>query len=498
MGSMEGKRTIRRTKSLCPECLKVLDAEIFIGADSKVRIGKTCPEHGYFDDTYTFSDPDLFQWAEGYAHEGTGLENPRTETEKGCPYDCGLCPNHRSHTVLAIIDITNRCNLSCPICFANAAATGYLYEPSFEDVVRIIENLRGNRPVPPPALQFSGGEPTIRGDLPGLISVAKDKGFEHVEVNTNGIMFANSPSFFEECYKAGMDTVYLQFDGLDDGIYRATRGIPLLGTKMKVLDNARKIGFESIVLVVTLVRGVNDDQIGAIVGFALKNSDVVRCVNFQPVSITGRIDKEQREAMRINTSDFMRLTEEQTNGLIAVGDFRPIPSVVPISRALGSMKGKSYVEFTTSPHCGVATFLVRDGKGNWIPITRMADVDGFLSDMEKIDEKAKEGKRIEAKFRTLLSLRRIKGGLLKDFVWPVLKEGSYGSLGKFMRQVVMIGCMHFMDPYNFDLQRVERCVIHYGLPDGTIRPFCTYNSLHRPLVERRLSTPYRVSTAPHT
>jgi hypothetical protein len=492
---MGERRVLRRTKSLCPECLRVLDAEIFIGPDSKVRIGRTCPEHGYFDDTYTFSDPELYQWAEGYAHEGTGLENPRTRSDRGCPYDCGLCNNHKSHTVLAIIDVTNRCNLSCPICFANAAAAGYLYEPSFEDVVRIIENLRENRPVPPPAVQFSGGEPTIRGDLPKLISTAKEKGFEHVEVNTNGIMFANSPSFFEECYEAGMDTIYLQFDGLDDAIYKAVRGVPLLEVKKKVIDNARRIGFESIVLVVTLVRGVNDSQVGAIVDFALKNSDVVRCTNFQPVSITGRIDRERREAMRINTSDFMRLAEEQTNGLITVRDFRPVPSVVPISRALGSLKGKKYVEFTTSPHCGVATFLVKDGKGNWTPITKMADVDGFLSDMEKIEERARAGKGLEAKLRTLLSLRRIKGGLLKDFVWPVLREGSYRSLGRFMRQVVMIGCMHFMDPYNFDLQRVERCTIHYGLPDGTIRPFCTYNSLHRPIVERALSIPYRAPGA---
>ncbi len=489
---MGERRILRRTKSLCPECLKVLDAEIFIGPDSKVRIGKECPDHGYFDDTYTFSDPELFEWAEGYAREGSGLENPRTKSDRGCPYDCGLCNNHKSHTVLAIIDVTNRCNLSCPICFANAAAAGYLCEPSFEEIEGIVENLRANRPIPPPAIQFSGGEPTVRSDLPKLISMAKEKGFEHVEVNTNGIMFANSPSFFEECQRAGMDTIYLQFDGLDDAIYKAVRGIPLLGTKMKVLENARRTGFDSIVLVVTLVRGVNDSQVGAIIDFALKNSDVVRCVNFQPVSITGRIDKGQREAMRINTSDFMRLAEEQTNGLIGLGDFRPVPSVVPISRALGSMKGKKYVEFTTSPHCGVATFLIKDGKGNWKPITRMADVDGFLSDMEKIDEKVRAGRGIEARLRMLLSLRRIKGGLLKDFVWPVLKEGSYRALGKFMRQVVMIGCMHFMDPYNFDLQRVERCTIHYGLPDGTIRPFCTYNSIHRPIVERALSVPYRV------
>ncbi|HID17654.1 TPA: radical SAM protein [Candidatus Bathyarchaeota archaeon] len=479
-------RILRETKSICPTCFKAIPAKIFVDEKETVRMGKTCPEHGYFEDTYTFSKLDDYLWAERYARKGTKIENPRTETSRGCPYDCGLCPQHESHTVLAIIDVTNRCNLRCPICFANAAAAGYVYQPSKEQIREIMVNLRANRPVAPPALQLSGGEPTVREDLPELIRMAKELGFSHVEVNTNGIRFARDVKFFEECLKAGMSTVYLQFDGLKDGIYEEVRGVPLMETKLKVLENARKIGLESIVLVVTLVRGFNDDQLGDILRFAMKNSDVVRCINVQPVSITGRIDKEVREKMRINTSDFMELLEKQSNGLVKASDFKPVPCVIPIAKAVGLLRGKHYVEFSTAPWCGVATFLVKTD-GGWIPITRLANVDKFFEAMEGVAKEASRGRNFMAKLRLLTSLRHVKAKLIKEVLWPILKEGSYDSLANFMRRILMIGCMHFMDPYNFDLDRVQRCTIHYGLPDGTIRPFCSYNSIHRAELERKLS-----------
>ncbi len=481
---------LRKTQSICPECFRVLDAEVFVDDHNKVKMRKTCDEHGYFEDTYTFSNPELYRWAEKYRHDGVGPENPTRATVKGCPYDCGLCTNHKSHTVLAIIDVTNRCNLRCPICFANAATAGYVYEPSLEQIREIISNLRANLPVPPPAIQLSGGEPTVRRDLPEIIKMANEAGFRHIEVNSNGLRLAKEAKYFDTLREAGMSTLYLQFDGLDDEIYRCTRGVPLLDIKQKVLDNARQIGFESIVLVVTLVRGVNDQQIGKIVNFALENSDVVRCVNVQPVSITGRIEREARDAMRINTSDFMELIEEQTDGLVKAEDFLPVPAVVPMPRAVGALKGKHYVEFTTSPWCGVATFLIRGKKDAWTPITHIAKVDKFFDAMEAVANAASEGKKTRAFMKSISALRHIKASFIKDLVWPVLKEGSYHALGKFMRKVVMIGCMHFMDPYNFDLQRVQQCVIHYGLPDGTIRPFCTVNTLHRAEVEQKFSVPY--------
>jgi hypothetical protein len=158
------KMKIKDTESLCPECLKKIPAEIY-EEQGKVYIKKTCPEHGEWKDLY-WGDYEQYKRAQRYEAPGEKLSNPRTEKVNGCPYDCGICPEHKSPTVLAIIDVTNRCNLRCPICFAHAGAAGYLYEPSKEEIRKIMENLRANRPVPPPALQFSGGEPTVREDLP--------------------------------------------------------------------------------------------------------------------------------------------------------------------------------------------------------------------------------------------------------------------------------------------------------------------------------------------
>ncbi len=484
------ENVLRKTKSICPICLKVIDAEIFIDNDEKVKIRKECKEHGYCDETYTFSSPEQYRWAEKFTHEGEGLNNPKTSVEGECPYDCGICPNHKSQTVLAIIDLTNRCNLRCPICFANASASGYVYNLSFEQVRGIIRNLRSNRPVPPPAIQFSGGEPTLRDDLPDIIRTAIEEGFVHIEVNTNGVRIANDIDFFKKLDDAGLDTIYLQFDGLDDDIYKKTRGLPLLNTKLKVIENARKIGFESIVLVVTLVKGVNDGQLGKIVNFAIENHDVVRCINVQPVSITGRINPEERKAMRINTTDFIELIEKQTNKLIEAKDFFPVPSVVPISLAVGSLKNRRYVEFTTSPWCGVATLIFKLGEGKWVPVTKLANIEKFFKSMMKVHQEISKGHRIRARLYALTSLRHVKASLVKGLLWPIISEGSYVALGNFMRRVVMIGCMHFMDPYNFDLDRLQRCVIHYGLPDGTIRPFCSMNSIHRAEIEKKYSMRY--------
>jgi uncharacterized radical SAM superfamily Fe-S cluster-containing enzyme len=478
-------QVIKETKSLCPECLQVLDATIF-EEDNKVFIEKECPEHGKFREIY-WSDYEQYQRAETLRCDGKGMDNPRTETKLGCPYDCGICPEHKSHTGLAIIDITNRCNLRCPVCFANAAAAGYVYEPTKEQIFEMMKNLRNNKPVPPPALQFSGGEPTIRKDLPELVKKAEELGFHHLEVNTNGIRLAQSVEYCRELLEAGASTIYLQFDGLTSDVYKFTRGADLLETKMKAIQNCREAGL-SIVLVVTLVKGVNDHQLGDIIRFAIDNFDIVRCVNVQPVSICGRIPADEREKMRITIPDFMRLVEEQTEGKIKVSDFYPVPTVVPISRAVSALRGKDYVEFTTHPHCGMATYaFVEDD--DLIPINRYGNVDKFIKTLDKVYEDAKKGKTKKAKLRLIGALRHIKFGLLRKYLLPILRTGSYESLGDLHRKMLLISTMHFMDPYNFDLERVQRCCIHYAVPDGRIIPFCSMNSIHRPKIEEKLGIP---------
>jgi len=476
-------QVIKKTKSICPECLRVLDATIF-ERDNKVYIEKECPEHGKFQDVY-WSDYDQYLRAEQFRYDGDGLRNPRTKTELDCPFDCGICPQHKSHTALAIIDVTNRCNLRCPVCFANAAAAGYVYEPSKQEVREMLENLRSNDPVPATALQFSGGEPTIREDLFDLIRMAKELGFRHVEVNTNGLRLAQSVNYCRGLKEAGMSTVYLQFDGVTPKVYEFTRGRDLLETKLKAIENLREAEIDSVVLVVTLIKGVNDHQIGDIIQFAIQNFDVVRCINVQPVSICGRIPEEERTKMRITIPDFTRLCEEQTDGKIKVSDFYPVPAVVSVSKAVGALRGKRYVEFTAHPHCGTATYLfIEDGE--IVPITRYGNIEKFLKTMNKVYEEAAKGHKRRAQIRLLGALRHVKFGLLRKYLLPIIRSGSYEALGDLHRRMLMISAMHFMDPYNFDLERIQRCCIHYAVPEGKIIPFCTMNSIHRSKIEERL------------
>ncbi|MFQ6085062.1 MAG: LAGLIDADG family homing endonuclease, partial [Candidatus Bathyarchaeia archaeon] len=247
--------------------------------------------------------------------------------------------------------VVSNCNMACEVCFAYAGAAGYVYEPTKEQIGGMLDNLRANQPVAPPALQFSGGEPTVRADLPELIRMAKERGFRHVEVNTNGLRLAGSVDYCRELKEAGVSTIYLQFDGVTPEPTIKLRGANYLSAKLKALENLREAGWRSVVLVPTLVKGINDDQLGALVDFAVKNRDVVRGVNIQPVSITGRIDYDRRKEMRITIPDCLKLIEEQTNGKVRMSDFYPVPFVVPLSRAMGAIKEKRYVEFTAHPHC---------------------------------------------------------------------------------------------------------------------------------------------------
>ncbi|MBX5321045.1 MAG: radical SAM protein [Candidatus Bathyarchaeota archaeon] len=476
--------------SVCPECLNKIPMRIY-EENGVIFLEKTCPKHGKFEDVY-WGDAELFKWfySDWYnaKYAGTGLENPHTKTAKGCPYDCGLCTQHKSHTVLGIIDVTNRCNMACPVCFAYAGAVNYVYEPTYEQIVDMIKLLRGNKPWACNALQFSGGEPTIRNDLPQLIAEAKKAGITHVEVNTNGLRLAEDLDYFKKLLDAGLSTLYLQFDGLREEIYKKTRArTDLVQKKQKVLENARKIGLDSIVLVVTLARGVNDKDLGDIVRYAIENHDVVRCVNIQPISMAGRARKDEMRKMRITVPDTIKLIEEQTNGKITRQDWRPVNWPVPVSKGMEIVKNRAYPEFTMHPMCGAATFVVVEEDDSYKPITQYVDVDRFAEIFWNIYYSGVKGKRTMAKMRMLELLPMVKSPLVRGLLKDVITKGSYEALGRLMRRVVMIGIMHFMDVWNLDLDRVQRCVIHYATPDGKIRPFCTYNSLHRNNVEKQFA-----------
>ncbi|NYT02036.1 MAG: radical SAM protein [Methanosarcinales archaeon] len=479
--------------SLCPICLRAVDARIF-QENGAVMIRKNCPDHGEFQDVY-WSDVRLYEKFEKYREDGEGLENPYT-AGMSCPMDCGICSRHLTGTLLAIIDLTNRCNLNCPICFADSKNSGRLYEPSVQQIGEMMQNLRSERSNPCPAVQFSGGEPTLREDLAQIISMAREMGFSQIQLATNGLMLASSLDLCQNLRKAGLNTVYMQFDGLTDETYQAARGRSMVQIKLKAIENSRRAGMKSIVLVPTVIRGVNDGQLGDIVRFAAQNLDVVRGVNLQPISFSGRIEQSERLSRRITIPDVLKLLEEQTFGQITAMDFFPIPFVAPITRFIEAVRGAQEPSFTVHPCCGAATYLFSNN-GRLMPITRFIDVEGLLRQIrqEVTEFKGSSLSRIRMQAMLLKELPRfIEDDQSPDDLKParmlmkVLRDGTKDSLREFHNRTLFLGIMHFQDLYNIDLERVQRCGIHYATPDGRIIPFCSYNVLHRQAVEARFSS----------
>jgi uncharacterized radical SAM superfamily Fe-S cluster-containing enzyme len=494
---------LKKTKSICPDCffedkkVKIIDA-LIIEKNGKVIYQKSCEKHGKFEDVY-WGDSELYKKFEKFAIDGKGLENPITKRDKGCPLDCGLCNEHYTTTVLANIDLTNRCNMHCPICFANAAEAGYVFEPTIEEIKKMMSVLREEKPASTPAVQFAGGEPLIRDDIFEITKMAKDFGFSQIQVATNGIKLAESVDFTRKLKEAGMNTVYLQFDGVTPEPYIKTRGYNALPQKLKAIENCRKVDLQ-MVLVPTLVKGINDGQVGEMINFSAKNVDIVRGLNVQPVSFTGRIDKSKIKEQRITIPDFIKLVEEQTDGIITRDDFYPVPWPVPISRLLSLIKGFPQTEFTSHVHCGAATYVFVE-KDEITPITKFFDADGFYEFLKDLVEEC-EGKKF-VKARIAFKILRNMGKFidnekkpewldLKKLVFDIVIHGTREALEEFHSRNVrslLIGCMHFQDPYNLDLERVCRCCIHYAIPDGRVIPFCSYNTIHRETVEKKFSTP---------
>ncbi len=489
-------KEIKKTKSICPECFQVIDATLY-EKNGKIIMEKECSEHGHFSDI-VWSDAKYYHWAESYMHDGTGLSNPQTKGDDNCPYACGICNNHLTSTLLANIDITNRCNMHCPICFANAAAAGYVLEPSKSEITTILENLVNEKPVRCWGVQFSGGEPTIRDDFPEIIAEAKRLGFTQIQIATNGKRFSKDPEFAKKVLDSGVNTVYLQFDGINEAPYIAARGYNALPEKLKAIKNMRDVGYTSVVLVPTLVKGVNDDQVGDIVRFAMDNGDIIKGVNFQPVSFSGRIDKEELEKKRITIPDLGNLLEEQTKGQIGKKDLYPVPSVSVVSDIIAKWKQTPQVSLTCHAHCGVGTYLFKNN-GDIIPITRFVDVDGLFSLLKEVNDDMGNGGKI-AKVKAVTKLSReipklidnskAPDGLnLRNLLLNIITNGTVEDTAAFHNNTLFLGAMHFMDPYNFDLERVCRCGIHYGLLDGRVIPFCTYNTLHREKFEKKYGIP---------
>ena len=513
----------RSTESVCPVDasqgdLRRIEAKLWIDRDrNEVWMTKHCDRHGEFQDLIS-TDADEYLRSDRFAQRGPGVQNPISYTGGECPTRCGLCFEHESKTVLAIIDVTNRCNMRCPVCFANAGTAGYVYEPTIEQIDKMLEAaVKVNAPKGIHALQLSGGEPTVRDDLPDIVRLVKRHGINHIEVNTNGLKVGDpetGAAYLRELKDAGISTLYLQFDGItpdprivarvptsdERGRYMSIEGRRKLAEyyterQLNVANNARKASFESIVLVVTLQKGINDNQMGDILRYAGENSDVIRCVNFQPVSAAGRMDMNKIREVRITNADVVNGVEMQTGGQIKATDFYPIPVEVPLAAYIELVRGKKehYDKFSTHSQCGRATlvYVSRDnGKVTFDPITRHMNPEKLY---EALDRASRSG-RPTGTVRGLYGVLKYTDSKVKrDMLTPILLKGNYKGTGEFMRKVLMIGDMHFMDAMNFDFQRVQKCAIHYLVPDAKfgvrVVPFCTMNNFHRPAIERLLAKP---------
>jgi uncharacterized radical SAM superfamily Fe-S cluster-containing enzyme len=251
----------------------------------------------------------------------------------------------------------------------------------------------------------------------------------------------------------------------------------------------------------TILKGVNNDQIGDILRYAADNIDIIRGVNFQPVSFAGRTPADEVEAQRVTIPDFEKMVEEQTNCQITVEDFYPASCVTPVSEFIEAIDGKdAQVTFTCHPHCGTATYVFVDDNG-MIPITQFIDVDRFFNLLTNSTENMEDGglvakakivARATVELPKTVDMSKSPDSVdLRSVLTAVFRDRSYKSLGDFHKRTLLVSCMHFMDPFNFDQDRVRRCVIHYAVPDGRIIPFCSMNTIYRSEIEKKFSKPFK-------
>ena len=489
----------KTVESICPECARLIPARLY-EHDGQVRMEKTCPDHGRFEDIY-WGDARLYLKAEAFHYgDGEGLANPNTPAASQCPHQCGLCEDHASNTALGNIDLTNRCNLRCPICFAGADASGYVYEPTYEQVVDMLRTYRSMRPSPARAVQFSGGEPTLHPRFLDLVRAARGAGFSHTQVATNGLRFAREPDFAKRCRDAGLHDVYLQFDGVSDDVYARTRGRALMAEKMKAVEAIMATDMK-IVLVPTIVRGLNDHQVGDIVRFALERIGTIAGISFQPVAFTGRIPTGERLAQRYTLTDLARDVSLQTGLTDPYEDWFPLSCVQPFTRLVAAIRGQANIVMSCHPHCALGTYLFVGRDGRAVPIPRFFNLKGLLDDMWALAQRAETSRvKFFQKAQAFLALRkhwrpeRAPAGMtfegwLHTLNGMVDKNVGRGEAGRRTFRSLLVAGMHFMDRYNYETDRARRCVIHYAGPDGRLYPFCTYNAgpTHRHAVQRKFA-----------
>ncbi|MGI5825347.1 MAG: radical SAM protein, partial [Bacillota bacterium] len=316
------KQLMEETVSLCPVCLDRIPAKK-IAKGSRVYLEKSCKKHGDFSTLIWQGKPEFSSWRQNEQNDKPRFTD--TKSELGCPYDCGICDQHKQEICCVLINLTERCNQHCEFCFASSGETPKNPDISMAEIENIYDSLIAKNRDNPYNIQLSGGEPTMREELPEIIAMGKTKGFHYIQLNTNGKKLGQNPEYAKKLAAAGLDCAYLQFDGTNDSINEKIRGEKLLDIKTKAIENCAAAGI-GVVLVITVVPDTNYDNIGSIIDFAIKMIPKVRGVSLQPVSYFGRFPEAPTDQMRITIPQIIQAIEKQTNRRFKAENFLPLVS----------------------------------------------------------------------------------------------------------------------------------------------------------------------------
>ncbi len=428
------------TMSVCPVCLRRVPARRVAEGDDGFLV-KECPEHGAFRTRFWHGPPAMSGWSRPKA---PGAPPPvLTGSRLGCPHDCGLCPDHGQRTCTALFEVTGRCNLSCPVCFATAGQAPPPDPPLDALADRFARIFHAAGPV---NVQLSGGEPTVRSDLPEVVAACRAAGFAFVQVNTNGLALARDPGLARRLADAGLASVFLQFDGTTDAVCLALRGAPLLEDKLAAVDRCVAAGL-GVVLVPTVVPGVNDGQLGDIVRLARNKAPGVRGVHFQPASSFGRYPWASGAETRVTLPDLMRGLEAQTGGMIRSAHFHPPGCEHSL--------------------CSFSQPYLLDGEDGLVPAASKAASCCAPPPPIPADEGA----------------RKAKGFVARQWAAPTFPQNGQGPRDDFDRFLAdaatarrfTLSAMAFQDAWTLDLERTRGCCIHVATEDSRLVPFCLYN-----------------------
>lgn len=499
----------RQTDSLCPRCVQELRASIESGRqdprvlvdgnpgmipasiverDGQVVMEKTCPTHGDFADVLC-PDPAFLARIEGLSF---GRDFERVD-----PF-----PSHGQSSLkygrgaVLTIDLTNRCNLRCASCFMDARTAAAGDELNWEDIQRILDSSLEVKPKRQLSVQFSGGEPTLSPHFLEAVRYARKLGYFCVQCASNGLRFAQDPEFCREAKLAGLRLCYLQFDGVTDEAYASRGAQNLFETKREAVENLARAGID-VVLVVTVVRGRNEGQIGRIIRFAVDHADKITVVSFQPLSFCGRAettDEDERRRLRYTLGDLARDVHDQLGATAPLRDWFPLSAMGPFSDTVDLLIGPGAdfgaLKCSCHPHCGIGTvLLVHKATKRMVPVCDFMRLDALIRDVQSIAD-AGHGRRLTQAYLALALMRsfdpsRTPRGyglvqLLRQLSSQIGATGkrigeTEGDSSGFEWRFLFVAGMHFQDLWNYDFRRTEMCIIPYGTRAGEIS-FCAYNT----------------------